>query len=73
MDYCKDAKVGVSIKGQKMAILVYIYEASSQTLSLQNIFGILLSQAKIYLRLFCFPLSCGSENLRYQIRRVDNS
>jgi hypothetical protein len=32
MDYCKEAKVGVSIKGQKMVILVYIYEVSSQTL-----------------------------------------
>jgi hypothetical protein len=34
-DYYKEAKVGVSIKGQKMAILVYIYEALSQTLSLR--------------------------------------
>jgi hypothetical protein len=25
MDYCKEAKVGVPIKGQKMVILVYIY------------------------------------------------
>jgi hypothetical protein len=37
MDYYKEAKAGVSIKGQKMVILVYIYEASSQTLSLQQI------------------------------------
>jgi hypothetical protein len=35
MDYYKDAKVGVPIKGQKMVILVYIYGASSQTLSLR--------------------------------------
>jgi hypothetical protein len=35
MDYCKEGKVGASIKGQKMVILVYIYEASSQTLPLR--------------------------------------
>jgi hypothetical protein len=28
MDYYKEAKVGVPIKGKKMVILVYIYEAS---------------------------------------------
>jgi hypothetical protein len=35
MDHYKEAKAGVPIKGQQMVILVYIYEASSQTLSLR--------------------------------------
>jgi hypothetical protein len=59
MDYYKQGKARVPIKGQKMVILVYIqgFKPNSVALIDKKKIGILLSQAKIYLPLFCFPLS----------------